>query len=125
MDKIIVFLKKIPKIFRNKYVITLVIFIFWILFIDDYNIVNQYKLHQKVKKLEEQKSYYINEIKKDSTQKYNLENIEGQKQSKVSKNSPRGSYTYGVIVPQNTGNTSCNTSNKEIENHILPTQFLF
>ena len=80
MDKIIVFLKKIPKIFRNKYVITLAIFIFWILFIDDYNVVNQYKLHQKVKKLEEQKSYYINEIKKDSTQKYNLENIEEEQE---------------------------------------------
>ena len=74
MHKILEFIEKTPKIFRNKYIITIVLFFIWILFVDDYNILKQYQLQKNVDKLEDQKSYYIKEIKNDSLEKYNLQN---------------------------------------------------
>tara|TARA_B100000768_G_C11219799_1_gene349973 strand:- start:304 stop:621 length:318 start_codon:yes stop_codon:yes gene_type:complete len=74
MHKILEFIEKTPKIFKNKYIITIVLFFIWILFVDDYNILKQYQLQKDVDKLEDQKSYYINEIRNDSIEKYNLQN---------------------------------------------------
>lgn len=68
------FTKKIPKPFKNKYLIVLLLFSLWIIFIDDYNLITQYKLQKDVDKLEEKKTYYISEISKDSTKLYLLEN---------------------------------------------------
>tara|TARA_B100001287_G_C22685612_1_gene533364 strand:- start:4244 stop:4558 length:315 start_codon:yes stop_codon:yes gene_type:complete len=67
-------LKKIPKPFKNKYIITIILFVIWILFLDDYNLVNQYKIKKKIETLKLQKSFYESEIKKDSTELYNLKN---------------------------------------------------
>ena len=74
MHKILEFIEKTPKIFKNKYIIIIVLFFIWILFVDDYNILKQYQLQKDVDKLENQKSYYIEEIKNDSIEKYNLQN---------------------------------------------------
>lgn len=74
MHKILEFIEKTPKIFKNKYIITIVLFFIWILFVDDYNILKQYQLQKDVDKLEDQKSYYIKEIRNDSIEKYNLQN---------------------------------------------------
>ncbi len=67
-------LESIPKPIRNKYVVTLLIFILWIIFIDNYNIISQYKTYKQIKDLKETKKFYKKEIKKDSTQLYNLRN---------------------------------------------------
>ena len=74
MQLINTILKKIPKPFKNKYIITIILFVIWILFLDDYNLVNQYKIKKKIETLKLQKSFYEYEIKKDSTELYNLKN---------------------------------------------------
>jgi activator of HSP90 ATPase len=52
-----------------------VFFAFWIIFIDDYNLIKQHKLQKDVDALKAQKEYYISEITKDSTDLYHLQNI--------------------------------------------------
>ena len=65
-------LKFIPKPLRNIYVSSTIFFIFWILLIDDYNLLKQRKIQQKIDELTEQKKYYISEIKKDSVELIDL-----------------------------------------------------
>ena len=74
MNKLKNFIAKIPKPFKNKYIITLVLFGFWILFIDDYNLIQQYQLQKNIKELEDQKVYYMSEIEKDSIKLEQLQN---------------------------------------------------
>ena len=64
----------LPKPLRNKYLVLLLLFIFWIVFLDDYNLINQYKMKNNVDDLKEQKEFYISEIKSDSTELSNLKN---------------------------------------------------
>ena len=75
MEKVKKFIQNIPKPLKNKYIITLIAFTFWIVFIDDYNLIKQYQLQKNVKELEKQKEYYLTEIKKDSTELHHLTNI--------------------------------------------------
>ena len=74
MDKLKILTNKIPKLLKNKYTITLLFFSFWILLIDDYNLIKQYRLQKNIKTLKEQKNYYLNEIEKDSTELHHLKN---------------------------------------------------
>jgi len=74
MEKFKSLIRNIPKPFKNKYIITLVLFTCWIIFIDDYNLIKQYQLQKNVKGLENQKAYYLSEIEKDSTELYHLQN---------------------------------------------------
>lgn len=62
------FLSKLPGFLRNFYVITLLVFLVWILFLDSNDLVSQYKLSNKLDNLETEKAYYqekIEEVKKD------------------------------------------------------------
>ena len=74
MDRIQDIIKKLPKPLRNKYLILFLLFILWIIFIDDYNLINQSKIKNTVDELKSQKEFYINEIKSDSTELYLLQN---------------------------------------------------
>ena len=74
MEKFKSLIRNIPKPFKNKYIITLVFFAFWIIFIDDYNLIKQYQLQKDVEDLKSQKAYYLSEIEKDSTELYHLQN---------------------------------------------------
>ena len=74
MDRIQDIIKKLPKPLRNKYLILFLLFILWIIFIDDYNLINQNKIKNIVDDLKNQKEFYINEIKSDSTELYQLQN---------------------------------------------------
>ena len=74
MNKVKNFITNIPKPFKNKYIITLILFVFWIIFIDDYNLIKQYQLNKNVKNLNTKKEYYISETKKDSTELHLLKN---------------------------------------------------
>ena len=66
--------KKIPKYFRNKYFIAIVLFIIWILFFDNYNLIRQNRIKKDIKELEENKLFYTKEIKKDSIEFQDLLN---------------------------------------------------
>ena len=74
MDRIQDIIKKLPKPLRNKYLILFLLFILWVVFIDDYNLINQSKIKNTVDDLRIQKEFYISEIKSDSTELYKLQN---------------------------------------------------
>jgi cell division protein DivIC len=62
------FLSKLPNFLRNFYVVTFLIFLVWMLFLDSNDLVSQYKLSSKLDNLETEKAYYlekIGEVKKD------------------------------------------------------------
>ena len=74
MDRIQDIIKKLPKPLKNKYLILFLLFILWVVFIDDYNLINQSKIKNTVDDLKSQKEFYISEIKSDSTELYKLQN---------------------------------------------------
>ena len=74
MDKLRNIINLLPKPLQNKYLILLLLFIFWIIFLDDYNLINQNKMKNNVDDLKEQKEFYISEIKSDSTELSKLRN---------------------------------------------------
>tara|TARA_B100001758_G_C18288316_1_gene545538 strand:- start:47 stop:364 length:318 start_codon:yes stop_codon:yes gene_type:complete len=80
MEKVKKFIQNIPKPLKNKYIITLTAFTFWILFIDDYNLIKQYQLQKNVKELENKRTYYLNEIKKDSTELFHILNTKAEQE---------------------------------------------
>jgi len=74
MDRIRNIINLLPKPLRNKYLILLLLFIFWIVFLDDYNLIDQNKMQNSVDDLKEQKEFYISEIKSDSAELSKLKN---------------------------------------------------
>jgi cell division protein DivIC len=56
-------LKKLPKAFRNFYVVTGVIFFVWILALDSNNLINRFQLSSKYNSLESERDYYLEKIK--------------------------------------------------------------
>ena len=75
MKKIKDLYKKLPAPLRNKYLITFVVFLIWIFFVDTFDIITQFKMKQELEQLKITKEFYKSEIKKDSTMIYNLNNI--------------------------------------------------
>ncbi|NLN30572.1 MAG: septum formation initiator family protein [Bacteroidales bacterium] len=57
---------RIPSFFRNKYVLTIVLFLIWILLLDSNNLISRYREMRELKKLRNQKEYYINKIEEES-----------------------------------------------------------
>ena len=74
MKKIKDLYQKLPALFRNKYLITFVVFLVWIFFIDKFDIITQIKMNKEFKQLKQQQEFYKEEIEKDSTKIYNLNN---------------------------------------------------
>jgi hypothetical protein len=61
-------LKKLPKAFRNFYVVATAIFLIWMLLLDSNNLIARYELSSKLGTLEDEKEYYqekIREVEKD------------------------------------------------------------
>ena len=56
---------KIPSLFKNMYFIIIMLFIIWMLFFDSNSWLVHRELNKKVYKLENQKDFYIDGIKKD------------------------------------------------------------
>ena len=72
--------EKIPSYLKNKYVIIITLFIIWIVFFDNYNLIRQSKIKKEIKQLEENKNFYSKEIKKDSTEYHELLNSDEKKE---------------------------------------------
>jgi cell division protein FtsB len=62
-------LNYIPSYFKNKYLLSGLIFLVWILFFDQNNLITQFAYKQELNKLLEDKQYYIQEIK------YTIDNL--------------------------------------------------
>jgi cell division protein FtsB len=66
------------KILKNKYFLTVVALIVWLIFFDKNDVFTQYELIQKCKKLEKDKGYYLAEIENN---KANLNELRTNKKS--------------------------------------------
>lgn len=58
-------LKKIIRILKNKYLITSLALMVWLLFFDKNDILSQVELTRKLRALEEERNYYAREIEKN------------------------------------------------------------
>ncbi|MGZ3898904.1 MAG: FtsB family cell division protein [Bacteroidia bacterium] len=66
------------KILKNKYFLTTIAIIAWLLFFDKNDVVSQWDLIQKCKKLEKERDYYISEI---DNNKNELQELQTNKKS--------------------------------------------
>ncbi len=57
--------QKLFRILTNRYLIASLAFLTWITIFDRNNLFNQWDLWEKMKALDQEKEYYIQEIKKD------------------------------------------------------------
>ena len=57
---------KIPHVLRNKYVLTAIIFVVWLLLFDSNNLLSRFKDMRELNKLRDEKEYFINRIEADS-----------------------------------------------------------
>jgi cell division protein DivIC len=62
------------KILLNKYVIASLFFVTWMLFLDNYSYLDHRVLNKEINELEDNKTYYQEEIKKDKDQIKRLKN---------------------------------------------------
>lgn len=58
-------MKKLPGWLRNKYAVTAIAFIAWLLFFDRNDIFSQWTYREQLKKLEAEKAYYLSEISRN------------------------------------------------------------
>lgn len=64
--------QKIPPAFRNRYLLTIIIFIAWVLMFDSNNLIARYKEMRELRKLRTEKVYYMNRIETDRRKFYEL-----------------------------------------------------
>jgi cell division protein DivIC len=58
--------KKILRFFINKYFITTVVFLVWLVFFDSNNVLTNLRTRDKLNNLKKDKKFYLDEIRKDS-----------------------------------------------------------
>lgn len=65
---------------RNKYVLTIALFAIWMLFFDQNNLVDRIHMRSEINRLEEDREYYMEQIRTDSARLHELttdrENLE-------------------------------------------------
>jgi cell division protein FtsB len=66
------FAEKIPPIIRNKYVLTIIIFVVWVLLLDSNSLVVRFKEMRELHKLKIDREYYIKRIEDDKQKLYEL-----------------------------------------------------
>jgi cell division protein DivIC len=66
------FTDKIPTIFRNKYILTIIIFFIWILLLDSNNLIARYKDMKELHKLKIDREYYIKRVEADRQKLHEL-----------------------------------------------------
>lgn len=63
---------KLPRYVKNKFFITALAFVVWIAFLDKTNLMYQYQFQSEVNKLENQKEFFIKEIKQTREEQQEL-----------------------------------------------------
>jgi len=66
------FIEKIPAVFRNKYLLTIIIFLIWILLFDSNNLIARYKELRELHKLKIDREYYSKRIEADRQKLHEL-----------------------------------------------------
>jgi cell division protein FtsB len=65
-------------IIKNKYLVTVIALLTWLLFFDKNDVFTQYELIEKCRKLERDKNYYLSEIEQNRA---NLKDLKTNKKS--------------------------------------------
>ena len=60
-------MKRIVELFSNKYFLTSISFVIWMLFFDRNDLLSQYGYRAELNKFKEEKAFYISEIEKVKT----------------------------------------------------------
>lgn len=66
------FFLKIWPWLKNKYILTISVFVIWMLFFDQNNMVDRMKMSGEIRQLEQDEQYYLEQIRKDSTRFHEL-----------------------------------------------------
>lgn len=66
------FIEKVPPVLRNKYILTIAIFVVWLLLFDSNNLLARYKEMRELHKLKIDREYYINKIETDRKKLHEL-----------------------------------------------------
>ncbi|MCX6254855.1 MAG: septum formation initiator family protein [Bacteroidia bacterium] len=66
------FTDKIPAVFRNKYLLTIIVFLVWLLLLDSNNLIARYREMRELHKLRIDREYYIKRIEVDRQKLYEL-----------------------------------------------------
>jgi RNase adaptor protein for sRNA GlmZ degradation len=66
------FIEKVPPVLRNKYILTVVIFVLWLLLLDSNNLIARYKEMRELHNLKIDREYYINKIESDRKKLHEL-----------------------------------------------------
>jgi cell division protein FtsB len=66
------FIDRIPPVLRNKYLLTSVIFILWLLFFDSNNLIARYKELRNLNKLRSDREYYAKRIEEERRKLHEL-----------------------------------------------------
>ncbi len=64
---------RIKKIFLNKYLIVFVIFTVFVTFFDEHNLINRWRSHQRINRMEKEMKFYQDEIKATKQKKMELQ----------------------------------------------------
>lgn len=66
------YIDKIPTVFRNKYLLTIIIFIVWLLLFDSNNLISRYKEMKELRNLKTDREYYLKRIEYDRQKLHEL-----------------------------------------------------
>jgi cell division protein DivIC len=66
------FTDKLPSAFRNKYLLTIIIFLVWILLFDSNNLIARYKEMRELHNLKTDREYYLKRIEADRKKLHEL-----------------------------------------------------
>lgn len=58
-------IEKLPPVLRNKYILTVVIFLVWLILFDSNNLISRYRELRELRTLRKEKEYYIDRIETD------------------------------------------------------------
>jgi cell division protein DivIC len=74
------FINKVPAIFRNKYILTILIFVVWVFLLDSNNLISRFQDMRELHRLNEDREYLQNKVEVDKkkinelkTDNHNLE----------------------------------------------------
>ena len=57
---------EIPSLFRNKYFLVLLAMLVWLLFFDNHNLIQQWRMQRQLNQLRRERDFYREEIRRDS-----------------------------------------------------------
>ncbi len=59
------YINKIPPVLRNRYFLTVLVFLVWIILFDNNNLVNRYRYMKNLRQLESDREYFMERIEED------------------------------------------------------------